>query len=129
MLEVTQKGQTLSPLISLTCIEEMRSIAIDGDASSVHIGASVTFSEWRWRSKRYGLTLRRSSRVLGAPQIRNRGTLRGNLGTASPIGDGLPMLLAMDAVITTLLPNGDTRSIAMSEFIKVTGRQRCNRKR
>ncbi len=118
MLEVTQKGQTLNPLISLTGIEEMRSIAIDGDASSVHIGASVTFSEMELAFEKVWPKFASFLTRIGSPQIRNRGTLGGNLGTASPIGDGLPVLLAMDAVITTLLPNGDTRSIAMSEFIK-----------
>ena len=118
MLEVTQKGQTLNPLISLTGIEEMRSIIIDDDASSVHIGASVTFSEMEVAFKTIWPNFASFLTRIGSPQIRNRGTLGGNLGTASPIGDGLPVLLAMDAVITVLLPNGDTRSIAMSEFIK-----------
>ena len=118
MLEVTQKGQTLSPLISLTGIKEMRSITMINDASSVHIGASVTFSEMEVAFKTVWPNFVSFLTRIGSPQIRNRGTLGGNLGTASPIGDGLPVLLAMDAVITTLLPNGDTRSIAMSEFIK-----------
>ena len=118
MLEVTQKGQTLNPLISLTGIKEMRSITIDDDASSVQIGATVTFSEMEVAFKTVWPNFASFLTRIGSPQIRNRGTLGGNLGTASPIGDGLPVLLAMDAVITVLLPNGDTRSIAMPEFIK-----------
>ena len=118
MLEVTQKGQTLSPLISLTGVEEMRTISIDEEALSVHIGASVTFSEMEVALNKVWPSLASFLTRIGSPQIRNRGTLGGNLGTASPIGDGLPVLLAMDAVINTLLPNGDTRSIAMREFIR-----------
>ena len=112
------KGQTLNPLISLTGIKEMRSITIDDAASSVQIGATVTFSEMEVAFKTVWPNFASFLTRIGSPQIRNRGTLGGNLGTASPIGDGLPVLLAMDAVITVLLPNGDTRSIAMPEFIK-----------
>ena len=75
MLEVTQKGETLSPLISLTGIEEMRSIAIDGDASSVNIGASVTFSEMEVAFKTVWPNFASFLTRIGSPQIRNRGTL------------------------------------------------------
>ena len=86
----------------------MRSITIDDAASSVQIGATVTFSEMEVAFKTVWPNFASFLTRIGSPQIRNRGTLGGNLGTASPIGDGLPVLLAMDAVITVLLPNGDT---------------------
>jgi len=51
------------------------------------------------------------SRTIGAAQIQNRGTLGGNLANASPAGDTLPVLLALDAEIVT-----DRRAIAIADF-------------
>ena len=53
---------------------------------------------------------------MGSPQIRNRGTVGGNLGTSSPAGDGLPPLFAADATVE-LASTGGTRRIPVSEFI------------
>lgn len=52
-----------------------------------------------------------AARTIGAAQIQNRGTLGGNLATASPAGDTLPVLLAYDAVVVT-----DRRSISIDRF-------------
>jgi xanthine dehydrogenase small subunit len=55
-------------------------------------------------------------RRLGSRQIRALGTLGGNLGTASPIGDALPPLLALGARLTLAGPNG-TREVAVEDFL------------
>jgi len=55
-------------------------------------------------------------RRLGSRQIRALGTLGGNLGTASPIGDALPPLLALGARVTLAGPNG-TRDMAIEDFL------------
>lgn len=59
--------------------------------------------------------LAQASRTVGSPQIRNRGTVGGNLGGASPAGDAHPPLLAGDAVIEVASING-TRMIPAHEF-------------
>lgn len=56
-----------------------------------------------------------ASRTVGSPQIRNRGTVGGNLGTASPAGDAHPVLLASDAIVE-LASAGGTRRVPASEF-------------
>src|SRR5215472_9498421 len=56
-----------------------------------------------------------ASRTVGSPQIRNRGTVGGNLGTASPAGDTHPVLLASDAVVEVASVRG-TRTIPAAEF-------------
>ncbi len=56
-----------------------------------------------------------ASRTVGSPQIRNRGTVGGNLGTASPAGDTHPALLAGDAVVEVASVRG-TRMIPVAEF-------------
>src|SRR4029453_5907188 len=64
---------------------------------------------------------RRAGRTVGSPQIRNRGTVGGNLGTASPAGDGLPPLYASDAEVE-VASMGGTRRVPVTEF--VTGPKR-----
>src|SRR5918994_2013362 len=61
---------------------------------SLRLGASLTYTEAMEAPLRDDLpALAEASRTVGSPQIRNRGTLGGNLGTASPAGDALPPLL------------------------------------
>ena len=58
-----------------------------------------------------------ASRTVGSPQIRNRGTVGGNLGAASPAGDTHPVLLATDAVVEVASVRG-TREIPIGEFYR-----------
>ena len=70
------------------------------DESSVTIGAAVTYREIETGPLgRIVPALAEASRTVGSPQIRNAGTLGGNLGTCSPAGDGLPVLAALDATV------------------------------
>ena len=61
--------------------------------------------------------LAEASRTVGSPQIRNRGTLGGNLGTASPAGDALPPLLVEDAVVEIASVRG-ARQLPLAEFLR-----------
>jgi CO/xanthine dehydrogenase FAD-binding subunit len=67
-----------------------------GPAEREFLGAGVTYSRILAESRRDG-ALRQAARAVGSPQIRNRGTVGGNLGTASPAGDLLPVVAARDA--------------------------------
>jgi CO/xanthine dehydrogenase FAD-binding subunit len=58
-----------------------------------------------------------ASRTVGSPQIRNRATVGGNLGTASPAGDALPVLAAYDAEVVLVSAGGRTRSLSWDEFL------------
>ena len=60
--------------------------------------------------------LAEASRTVGSPQIRNRGTLGGNLGTASPAGDALPPLLVEGASVEVASVRG-TRAVPLREFL------------
>jgi CO/xanthine dehydrogenase FAD-binding subunit len=62
-----------------------------------------------------------ASRTVGSPQIRNRGTIGGNLGSSSPAGDALPPLYASEAVVELASTRG-TRRVPVAEF--VTGPKR-----
>ncbi|MEW6059794.1 MAG: FAD binding domain-containing protein [Actinomycetota bacterium] len=61
--------------------------------------------------------LAQASRSVGSPQIRNRGTLGGNLGTASPAGDSLPVLAVHDAEIALIAAGGRERWVPWDEFL------------
>ena len=87
----------------------------------LRVGAGVTYARLitELGDRLPGLAM--ASRTVGSPQIRNRGTVGGNLGTASPAGDGLPPLFASDAEVEVASRTG-TRRIAVDEF--VTGPKR-----
>jgi CO/xanthine dehydrogenase FAD-binding subunit len=57
-----------------------------------------------------------AARTVGSPQIRNRGTVGGNLGTGSPAGDALPVLAALDAEIILTKAGGTQRALPWNEF-------------
>jgi CO/xanthine dehydrogenase FAD-binding subunit len=60
--------------------------------------------------------LAHAARTVGSPQIRNRGTVGGNLATGSPAGDALPPLVAVDAVVE-VASQGGRRTIAIGDFL------------
>src|SRR3989449_9167823 len=68
------------------------------DNGNVYLGSGVTYATIV-REMAAFKPLVQASRSVGSPQIRNRGTVGGNLGTASPAGDALPVLAAYDAEI------------------------------
>jgi CO/xanthine dehydrogenase FAD-binding subunit len=73
------------------------------------IGAGVT---WRRIEREGPGALAQAARTVGSPQIRNAATIGGNVGTASPAGDGLPFLAAVDARISLASAKG-TREVAV----------------
>jgi CO/xanthine dehydrogenase FAD-binding subunit len=82
----------------------------DREDGSVFLGAGVTYTRIM-RELPWSMALVQASRSVGSPQIRNRGTVGGNLGTASPAGDALPVLAALDSEIVMGAADGRTRSL------------------
>jgi CO/xanthine dehydrogenase FAD-binding subunit len=84
---------------------------------SLRLGAGLTYTEAMTDALAELLpALAEASRTVGSPQIRNRGTIGGNLGTASPAGDALPPLLLEEAEVE-LGSAGGTRRLALAEFV------------
>jgi CO/xanthine dehydrogenase FAD-binding subunit len=84
---------------------------------TLRLGASLTYDEAMRAPLAEELpALAEASRTVGSPQIRNRGTLGGNLGTASPAGDALPPLLIENAEIELASVRG-VRTMPLSEFL------------
>jgi CO/xanthine dehydrogenase FAD-binding subunit len=84
---------------------------------SLRLAAGLTYAEAMAVPLRDSLgALAEASRTVGSPQIRNRGTLGGNLGTASPAGDALPPLLVYGAEIVCGSVRG-VRTVPLEEFL------------
>ena len=107
-------------ILDLTRVPELRDW--DADDGRLRIGAGVTYTRLieELGERLPGLAI--ASRTVGSPQIRNRGTVGGNLGTASPAGDGLPPLYVSDAEVELASATG-TRRLPVAEFVTGPKRQ------
>jgi CO/xanthine dehydrogenase FAD-binding subunit len=84
---------------------------------TLRLGARVTYTELRASPLRDHLpALAEAARTVGSPQIQNRGTVGGNLATASPAGDSLPPLLVGGAMVVLASVRG-VREVALTEFL------------
>jgi CO/xanthine dehydrogenase FAD-binding subunit len=86
------------------------------DDGRLRVGAGVTYTRIISELGEEIPGLAMASRTVGSPQIRNRGTVGGNLGTSSPAGDALPPLYASEAEVE-LASTGGTRRVPVAEFI------------
>ncbi|SHF56943.1 FAD binding domain-containing protein [Geodermatophilus nigrescens] len=102
-------------LIDLTRVPELQEWGLDDGA--VRLGAGVPYARviTELGGRLPGLAM--AARTIGSPQIRNRGTVGGNLATASPAGDAHPALLAAGAEVEVASVRG-TRRIPVSEFYR-----------
>jgi CO/xanthine dehydrogenase FAD-binding subunit len=83
---------------------------------TLRLGAALTYTEAMAELAAALPALAEASRTVGSPQIRNRGTVGGNLGTASPAGDALPPLLIESATVELASVHG-TRTLPLKEFL------------
>lgn len=83
---------------------------------SVYLGAGVTYTRILRELDDFGPMLQ-AARTIGSPQIRHRGTVGGNLGTASPAGDALPVLAAYEAEVEVASAARGRRKIRWNEFL------------
>ena len=113
-LRASKGREPLPAVISTAGVAELRRLHEDDEA--VEIGAAVTYTEALPSLDRHFPAFAAVVRRLGSRQIRNLGTFGGNLGTASPIGDALPFLLALDAAILLHGPSGRREILADGYF-------------
>ncbi|HUP32543.1 MAG TPA: FAD binding domain-containing protein [Gaiellaceae bacterium] len=101
-------------ILNLAEVAELKGWA--RDEGFLRLGASLTYTE-AMRPELAAMlpALAEASRTVGSPQIRNRGTIGGNLGTASPAGDAHPPLLVEGAAVEAGSVRG-VRSIPLTEF-------------
>jgi CO/xanthine dehydrogenase FAD-binding subunit len=102
-------------LLNLNEVAELRGWRREN--GTLWLGAGLTYAEAMAGQVAELLpALAEASRTVGGPQIRNRGTIGGNLGTASPAGDALPPLLVAGATAKLASVRGE-RSVPLHEFL------------
>lgn len=101
-------------IISTAHVKELR--VIEETESSWTFGAAVTWAEVLDRVADDLPSFATLIRRFGSTQIRSMGTIGGNIGTASPIGDGPPSLIALGSTITMASATGGTVSMPLEEF-------------
>jgi CO/xanthine dehydrogenase FAD-binding subunit len=113
MVEINFARKRPKQILDLTRVSELDDWSLDGD--EILIGAGVSHARLVAEFMDLLPGLATAARTVGSPQIRNRGTLGGNIATASPAGDLIPPLLASGAFID-VASSGGARTIPIGAF-------------
>ena len=117
MVRITgELGPLPERMLDLSRLDALEGISLE-DGSLV-LGARTTYTEIRRSTlcREHAPALVEAAATIGAAQIQNRGTLGGNIANASPAGDTLPVLLAMDAEIEVGSHRGERRVASTAFF-------------
>src|SRR3712207_4512325 len=114
MVELNFARSRPEAVLDLTYVPEIREWGEEGGRLRVGSGVTYTRIVEEIGDRIRGLAM--ASRTVGSPQIRNRGTVGGNLGTASPAGDALPPLYASDAEVEVASVDG-SRRVPVGDFV------------
>ena len=113
VLRVTKRFEELQTVVSLEAIESLETI--EPYRGGLSVGATVRLSDLETAAKAPLPAVERMLRFFGSRQIKNRGTVGGNLCNASPIGDLPPILLALDAKVVVRSRRG-VRELPLDQF-------------
>jgi len=111
MVELNFDRARPAALLNLNEVAELRGWSRED--GRIRLGAGLTYAE---AMETPLPALAEASRTVGGPQIRNRGTIGGNLGTSSPAGDALPPLLVCNAEVRLASVRGE-RALPLHEFV------------
>lgn len=106
------------PVMFVNHLEELKTMGLQSDG--LHIGAGVTLTEVE-QEPQVPQVLRLAVSQMAAPALRNLGTLAGNICNASPAGDAICVLYALDAKVV-LASTGQRRTLPLEQFITGPGR-------
>lgn len=119
-LWVTKQMRQLSPVIFINHLTELQTI--DETANKIRLGAVVTYTQAQNVLAKAFPALGKLLIRIGGQQVRNMGTIGGNVANGSPIGDTPPALIALDATVTLRSRNG-ARSLAVEDYFIEYGKQ------
>lgn len=108
-------------IIDVSHVDEIK--YIKEEEGYIHIGAGTTFTDIAY-SKLFDVNLdglKKSARLVGSPQIRNKGTIGGNICNGSPAADIVPPLLVLDAVLTIRSIKGE-REVKLEDIFLGKGK-------
>ena len=113
MVEINFGRRRPEAILDVSRVPELKVVRREGDR--VVLGAGIPYAR-AIRELSDHAAFVQAARTVGSPQIRNRGTVGGNLGTASPAGDALPVLAVYDADVVVASAVG-TRRIPWHRFL------------
>ncbi|MGH6810176.1 MAG: xanthine dehydrogenase small subunit [Ensifer adhaerens] len=119
-LWVTKFMRDIAPVVHLTHLEELRRITVGEEG--VTLGAGVSYAEAYPVITEHFPQLRELWDRIGGQQVRNMGTVGGNIANGSPIGDTPPALIALGASVT-LRKGARRRTVALEDFFIAYGKQ------
>ena len=104
-------------LVDLTGMAQLASVRLDG--GTLHVGALATFTQLQWDPlvREHALCLGLAAAQVGSAQIRNAGTIGGNIANASPCADGATALTALGAEVTTVDGAGTTNTRPVGDVL------------
>jgi CO/xanthine dehydrogenase FAD-binding subunit len=108
-------------IVDLSHVAELRFVR--EESGIVHVGACSTYADLSASPivRQHGCALALAASRVGGPQIRNMGTVGGNVANASPAGDTIPALIVLDAVVSIASRTG-TRNVPIIDFFTGPGR-------
>jgi xanthine dehydrogenase small subunit len=112
---ITKRNFTAPAMLSLQKIAALNTIVEEN--GHIAVGANVTLSRFEEFTRDRIPELHRILNVFGSPQIKNAGTLAGNIANGSPIGDTIPYLFVSDAQLELAGPSG-TRLVSINAFYR-----------
>ncbi len=117
MLEMERGSRNeIKTLVDISRAADCNSITLEED-NTIHIGPMVTHNQAASSKliREFGFPLSQACWSVGSPQIRNRGTIAGNLITASPANDTIPALIALNASVLLVSSRGK-RLVTLQDF-------------
>jgi CO/xanthine dehydrogenase FAD-binding subunit len=115
MVDLNYGRRRPTGVLALRRVAELRGWRVAGD--DVVLGAATTYTELLDPALAQRVpALAAAARTVGSPQVRNTGTIGGNLATASPAGDTLPVLFALDAQVDVASAAG-SRTVPVAELV------------
>jgi CO/xanthine dehydrogenase FAD-binding subunit len=121
VIELNRMEHEINTLIALNRVKEMKGVRVKN--KTLLIGGNVSFTELQHHPlvKKHAPALSVASSLVGSPQIRNRGTIAGNIANASPCGDSLPPLIVYGAEIQVMDAKGNIRDKSVPDIVTGPG--------